>query len=350
MRDRKQVPVRSMSGHEGRTMAFFFRRSKVRKAIPDAFSYLADVAELFEKTGAWRRYVDEPEVLAGFKVTATPQELSVLASACDEVVRRADNDRLIAWIESQDEKDSNSREEYAASTVQAFLWNAEALGFVGVEPFYSARLTFFKCEHPRIYDPDQKPGETASHRPFVALQSPRDVGDKSLPQELADFYTHNEGIGLESCGRRYVRLCQLAEIERHKWHDVHLKENDDSPGWVDGFEGILIGYGQFWDGIYLVQNAPSCPKGSILAIGVDIAGPSGTGPHEMEPSLVLAPNLEEWLRNLERNHWFEYGLGPGAILDRVSDEQSRLRRYYKALNPRIDWHSSPESHREEDAG
>jgi hypothetical protein len=117
---------------------------------------------------------------------------------------------------------------------------------------------------------------------------------------------------------------------------VHLFQNDKSPGWVE-FEGIIIGCGQFFDSLYLVQRAPSCPKGSILAIGTDIAGPSGIGPYELEPSLVIAPSFEEWLRNLERNGWYEYGLGPGAIWDLSVEEQSRLRGYYKSFNPRIEW-------------
>lgn len=53
--------------------------------------------------------------------------------------------------------------------------------------------------------------------------------------------------------------------------------------------------------------------GSILALGVDIAGPGGSGPAALECSLVLASNFEQWLKRLESCDWTEYGLVPGEL-------------------------------------
>jgi hypothetical protein len=78
---------------------------------------------------------------------------------------------------------------------------------------------------------------------------------------------------------------------------------------------------------------PSCPPGSVLAIGRDLAGPGGDGPFRMESTLVLAASFPEWLTHLERWGWVECALG-GVEHVSVSQEQE-VFRYYLALNPNI---------------
>jgi hypothetical protein len=80
-----------------------------------------------------------------------------------------------------------------------------------------------------------------------------------------------------------------------------------------------------------VLDAPSCPPGSIFAIGRDMAGPGGSGPYALEGSLVLAASFREWLAHLERWGWVEYAV---AGWEAPPDPQE-VERYYLALNPGI---------------
>lgn len=171
-------------------------------------------------------------------------------------------------------------------------------------------------------------------KPFVRLAASRIV--EGLPPDLAAFYAENEGVGLESSPERMVRLCRLNEVTRIGWRDLHLFGDDDFPEW-DQFAAYRIGVSAFFDEIMYVLDAPSCPAGSILTIGMNIAGPGGSGEAALEPSLVLASSFTEWLRHGEACGWVEYGLIPGELTELPDDEQRSHRRYYQALNPGMSW-------------
>lgn len=173
-------------------------------------------------------------------------------------------------------------------------------------------------------------------RPFSLLATSRDLGRNDLPPELARFYEKNEGIGLQSPADRIVRLCRLSEVKTCAWRDVPIFGSEDEAGWND-FEAFHVGVSLYHDGIYWVRQAPCCPKGSILTIGPDLAGPGGDGPDTIEPSLVLASSFDGWLTHLARYAWFEYGLAPGNLADLPASDQSEMRAYFKVLNPGISW-------------
>src|SRR5262249_19706063 len=121
-------------------------------------------------------------------------------------------------------------------------------------------------------------------KPFVHLAEPRAVNRSELPPDLAEFYTTHEGVGLESSPDRAVRLCKLDEVTRVGWKDLRLV-GDVPEGW-EGFAAFRIGMGMFFEEIVYILDAPSCPAGSILALGRDLAGPGGAGPFSLESSLV----------------------------------------------------------------
>ncbi|MFL5338668.1 MAG: hypothetical protein ACJ8F7_00755 [Gemmataceae bacterium] len=173
-------------------------------------------------------------------------------------------------------------------------------------------------------------------KPFIRLPAPRVVEQLGLPTDLAQFYSENEGVGRESDADRIVRLCRLNEVARIGWRDVHNVGPDDLPGW-EQFAAYRIGIGLYFDEVVYVLNAPVCPAGSILTIGVDVAGPGGSGSDTLEPSLVLASSFAEWLKRLEACGWIEYGLGPGDLAKLPAAEEQQHRRYYQALNPGISW-------------
>lgn len=173
-------------------------------------------------------------------------------------------------------------------------------------------------------------------KPFVRLTVPRIVEHLGLPTELAQFYSENEGVGRESSPDRFVRLCRLKEVERIGWRDLHIFGADDFPGW-EQFAAYRIGMSPFFDEIVYVLNAPVCPAGFIFTIGVDVAGPGGSGSAILEPSLVLASSFAEWLERLEACGWIEYGLAPGDLTTLPEAEERKHRRYYQALNPGITW-------------
>jgi hypothetical protein len=149
-----------------------------------------------------------------------------------------------------------------------------------------------------------------------------------LPADLAEFYDWHEGVGLESSYEQYpVRLCKLDEVIRVGWADVD-RVGEVPEGWED-FAAFQVGMGVFFDIIVYVLNAPSCPSGSILAIGRDMSGPGGEGPFSLESTLVLAACFPGWLAHLERWGWEEpavtgWGAPPGP---------HEIRHYYLALNP-----------------
>src|SRR5947209_8218432 len=114
-------------------------------------------------------------------------------------------------------------------------------------------------------------------KPFVPLAGPRAVSRPELPPDLAAFYARHEGVGLESSWDRHpVRLCKLDEVVRGGWKDLGLG-GDVPEGW-ERFTALRIGAGMFFEKVVYVLDAPSCPPGSVLAIGRDVGGPGGDGP------------------------------------------------------------------------
>jgi hypothetical protein len=173
-------------------------------------------------------------------------------------------------------------------------------------------------------------------KPFVKLKVPRFLIRPDLPPDLVKFYEQNEGVGLESSPLRVVRICRLDEVTRIGWRDLRVLGEEECPGW-EGFAGLRIGISSFFDEIVYVLHSPCCSLGAILTLGVDVSGPGGSGSAPLEPSLVLAATFQEWLRNLERMNWVEYGLVPGSIADLPESQHSDVRRYYHKLNPGSKW-------------
>ncbi len=168
-------------------------------------------------------------------------------------------------------------------------------------------------------------------RPFIQLSAPRIVNRPDLPPDLAEFYTRHEGVGVDSPADRTVRLCKLEEVARFGWKDLHSLFGDDTPEGWEGFAAFLIGIGISFEKIVYVLDAPSCPAGSIVAIGGLAPGPGGKGPAAMARSLVLATSFRDWLAYLERWEWVDYAIdGCG---DLPEEQQQELERYLLALNP-----------------
>jgi hypothetical protein len=165
-------------------------------------------------------------------------------------------------------------------------------------------------------------------KPFTRLPTPRALDRLQLPLDLTDFYSEHEGVGLGSSTDRPVRLCRLEEVSLVRWEDLLTAPADAPEGW-EGFAAVRVGVGMFGDEILYVLNAPSCPQGSVLAVGRDLAGPGGDGPFRLESSLVLAESFTGWLAHLERWDWVEYAVAGWA----APPDPSEIDRYYRSLNP-----------------
>ena len=176
-------------------------------------------------------------------------------------------------------------------------------------------------------------------KPFARLPVPRRVAQAGFPTELAEFYSQNEGVGLESTPDRLIRLCKLSEVTPMAWSDLHIIGDDPFEGW-DRFSGLRLGISSFFDDIVYVINCPRCPAGAIMTLGMDIMGPAGNGPFPFECSLVLASSFSEWLQRLAAMQWLDYGLGPGELLQLPQPQQDEYYAYYKGLNPGIDWYQT----------
>jgi hypothetical protein len=195
-------------------------------------------------------------------------------------------------------------------------------------------------ENPHVNTPADSDLLPSEPMPYRRLGAPREIADRRLPDDLRRFYAQNEGVGLDSDPQRIVRLCKLAEVRAVRWADLHILGKEKAGrGWEE-FAGYRIGVSSFGDEIIYVLNAPVCAAGSIFTLGPDVQGPGGTGPLAIEPSLVLSGNFDEWLRNMDRAGWREYGLTPGDISELPKARKDRLLRYYKVLNPGIKWEGS----------
>src|SRR5262249_14324423 len=173
--------------------------------------------------------------------------------------------------------------------------------------------------------------------PFIRLNARRALGRPDLPSDLAEFYAEHEGAGLSNDWDCNVRTCRLDEVSRISWRDLHILGDENCPEGWERFAGFRIGLSSFFDEVVYVLAAPSCPAGAILTLGVDVAGPGGSGPTALECSLVLAPSFNEWRRHLEQTGGVEYGLAPGNLADLTEAQQRELRQYYKTLHPGVTW-------------
>ena len=173
-----------------------------------------------------------------------------------------------------------------------------------------------------------------NRKPFVELTTRRIVPvAEELPDDLAEFYALNEGVGLESSYWDHpVRLCKLNELARVTWKDLGFG-GQVPDGW-DPFAAIYLAFGMFFEKVVYVLDAPSCPPGSILALGNAISGPGGTGPAALESTLVLAESFQAWLIHLEQLEWVEPAIS-GPDRDWTDKEKQEIYRYYLALNPRL---------------
>ena len=95
--------------------------------------------------------------------------------------------------------------------------------------------------------------------PFTLLKSSRRIEADWLPQDLRDFYATREGVGLSSTPDRLVRLCELDEVARVRWGDLHIIGARKRRVAWENFSGIRLGRSSFGDEIVLVLSAPSAP-------------------------------------------------------------------------------------------
>ena len=169
-----------------------------------------------------------------------------------------------------------------------------------------------------------------NRKPFVRLAARRTLNRVELPFDLAAFYAVHEGVGLDSDYDHYpVRLCKLDEVARGGWTD--FRKGDELPEGWEGFDACQVGIGMFFEQIVYVLDAPSCPRGSILAIG-NVAGPGGTGPYALESTLVLATSFPHWLTHLERWGWVEWAVASSEPPPEPPPKREVIE-YYLALNP-----------------
>jgi hypothetical protein len=170
-------------------------------------------------------------------------------------------------------------------------------------------------------------------KPYVRLATPRTVDRPELSPDLAEFYARHEGVGLEADWKeRPVRLCKFAEVTRVGWEGLN-QVGDVPEGW-ERFAALRVGMGMYFEEIVYVLDAPSCPPGSVLAVGTNLVGcEGGDGPFKLDGSLVLAPTFPAWLDHLKRWGWEEPVIaGMGG---RPKAEYQELCRYYLALNPSL---------------
>ena len=176
-----------------------------------------------------------------------------------------------------------------------------------------------------------------AERPFVDLEVERDLSDLDLPGSLVEFFRKFEGVGEETDPERFhIRLCKLDESVEIGWEDLHVIGGDPPEGSWSDFRGFRIGISDSFDEIVYVLNCPCCKPGAILAVGIDIFGPGGTGPEVIEPTLVLAATFSEWLSELENSDWVEHCLITGSIHELPQSQRDHTLRRLSELNPNVD--------------
>lgn len=170
-------------------------------------------------------------------------------------------------------------------------------------------------------------------KPFVPLDVPRVVDRPDyLPIDLVAFYSTHEPVDRGS--DQTIELYPPDEVTRVGWKNI---SNADPPKGWGAFTGFQIGMGSYFTKILYVLTAPTCPAGSILAIGTYLVGwaREDGDPDAIDGAVVVAPSFPAWLAHLERWEWDEpVCVGVGGY---PRPEWEELRRYYLAFNPNMDW-------------
>lgn len=282
------------------------------KYVPSELHYIIPLAERHGSDARVAQFDHARGRHVRYAETLSAADIEPLRQLYVEINANGHGPLINSWHQGHDGKGTCPPE--TTWPIYGLLCLFQQLGDLGVAPF----------------------GDGLDPKPFVRLKAPRRVEQPGLPSDLARFYAENEGVGLESSTDRFVRLCRLEEVARIAWQDVNIFGAEELPGW-ERFEAYRIGISPFFDEIVYVINAPVCSAGSILTIGVDVAGPGGSGSATFEPSLVLATSFAAWLKRLEACGWSEYGLGPGDLANLPPAEELQHRRYYQTLNPGICW-------------
>ena len=174
-------------------------------------------------------------------------------------------------------------------------------------------------------------------KPFIDLKVSRAVTIAWLPEVLRNFYRTHEGLTNVDQG---IRMCRLNEVAEIRWKDLHIFGTYPPNGGWASFRGIRLGASAYFDEIFYVLEAPVARSGSIIAFGVEVNGPGGTGDEAFEPSIVLAASFEDWIDRLRKDNWEDYGLFPGGIHRLQQERQMQLNKQLLSLNPKISWAKS----------
>jgi hypothetical protein len=173
--------------------------------------------------------------------------------------------------------------------------------------------------------------------PFKPLARKRPV-PSTLPPEIADFYGSNEGY-CPVMPEYIVGLFPLKNVEVGTGAIVHWLatsyERDPENPWLRT-EVVLLGRDSFGDDIFYAASSPARLDGGIYLIGPDVGGPQGSDV-QADNVLCVASSFASWLEHLRTNDWIEYGVVPGEMSNLPKAKQAELRRYYAALNPKLDW-------------
>lgn len=127
-----------------------------------------------------------------------------------------------------------------------------------------------------------------------------------------------------------LQVFALYELEEVREYPVPEDRRHWQDAWAD-FRGIQFGQSLFFDAIVCVAGGHHFPTGTIVAHGMDIAGPEIDG----RPMLVLGRSIADWLAYLERHGWEEWGITPGSIDD--LPERDSILAHFRERNPGLDW-------------
>jgi hypothetical protein len=177
--------------------------------------------------------------------------------------------------------------------------------------------------------------------PFVELPRKRIIR-RQMPPAVREFYTTHEGR-LPFQGKQFVEfivcIAPLSHFAAGSGRDSEFLSTwlADRPrnAWLRT-KIVRLGEDCFGDEILFLPSSPARRAGGVYLVGRDVAGPTD---HPKQPSTVLciAPTIAEWLENLRKYEWIEYGVLPGEINRLSVSERKRLRAYYNTLNPGLKW-------------
>src|SRR4051812_8610768 len=95
--------------------------------------------------------------------------------------------------------------------------------------------------------------------PFTNLAKPRAV-PQGLPPDLAAFYQHHEGCGMDDEAEmepRDLRLAKLEDLKTLRPKDLYI---ESAAAWAT-FKAIRIGAGAYGDTVCYELRAPAAPAG-----------------------------------------------------------------------------------------